>query len=371
MFDILSFAATSGGVLAIIRAGIIYGVILYFYTSEGKLSKRLFLPLIFFLYVLITVIFSSEILKSLQISLRVMSGILAIGIGYEYIRRGGNLSNVYYSLYLCTVILGLNFIVSTLLGIGNSVYTGGDTFLVGNLDDNWNLYTYTLIFFPLVSSSLNKRKNVIYIIFSIFNFIVLLMSLKRIAIAGILLLFILMLLLYKKKASILKYSILSFVIVVVASPLYIGMLIDRMEARSRIFESDSYEKEYRYLETFYVWDKVYQFDNPLEVIFGLEGFNSTGNYANGRFGDRQLHVDYNLIPNTIGIFGMFLYVYMFTFYFNKSRIYINRENILTLYPPLILVLLMFTSIAGQMYLVTFRSIGFLLFGALFACVKRN
>lgn len=149
------------------------------------------------------------------------------------------------------------------------------------------------------------------------------------------------------------------------------MLIDRMEARSRIFESDSYEKEYRYLETFYVWDKVYQFDNPLEVIFGLEGFNSTGNYANGRFGDRQLHVDYNLIPNTIGIFGMFLYVYMFTFYFNKSRIYINRENILTLYPPLILVLLMFTSIAGQMYLVTFRSIGFLLFGALFACVKRN
>ena len=69
------------------------------------------------------------------------------------------------------------------------------------------------------------------------------------------------------------------------------------------------EEEGRYQETFYVIDEII-YSNKLErLLFGKEIFNSPGNYANGKYGRRMIHSDYNAILHGSGVIGMFLYLF--------------------------------------------------------------
>jgi hypothetical protein len=144
-----------------------------------------------------------------------------------------------------------------------------------------------------------------------------------------------------------------------------------LEARSDRFESGAIEREGRFLESEYVWDGALSFDVPLKSLFGLEGFNSVGNYADGRFGDRQLHVDYNLIVNTIGLVGLMLYFAMF-FQFGRRMIQLQSRTALSPQVSLFLrsvfwMLLLnqfITSFAGQMYHVSYRLMVFVVMGSI-------
>jgi hypothetical protein len=160
-------------------------------------------------------------------------------------------------------------------------------------------------------------------------------------------------------------------ILLIALPLYENLIKSRLDARSSRFEQGALERESRYLETFYVWDETASFEDPAKSIFGLQGFNSVGNYANGRFGGRNLHMDYNLIVNTIGLVGLLLYFAVFINFFllfkkNYPKSTIQEETKKQLRATFFMLLItpFITSFAGQMYHISYRLIVFVYLGAI-------
>jgi hypothetical protein len=253
--------------------------------------------------------------------------------------------------------------------------------MAGNLSDNWNLLTYSLILFPMIYNQYPKTKipkNISLILFFVLVVFVML-SMKRTAIAGL----VIGLLIYGyhnlKLKSFLRVVILSGVFLGASYPFYSPILEKRFEARSDRFEEGALEEEGRYQESFFVWEEVYEFKDPIKQLFGLEAFNSRGNYANGLFGNRILHVDYNAIVNTIGIVGLLLYFLIFYQIFIRFKRFYKKVSLLsipfkkelkgTFYALLITQFV--TSFGGQMYAVTFRMIIFIYLGAIIGLLKSN
>jgi hypothetical protein len=160
-------------------------------------------------------------------------------------------------------------------------------------------------------------------------------------------------------------------IIALLYPFFGEMVEKRLEARSDRFESGALEREGRFLESQFVWEQALSFEDPAKSLFGLEGFYSVGNYAEGRFGERQLHVDYNLIVNTIGLVGLLLYIGMFVqigLRMRKVRRYAAIEPSLDVLLHSVFWMLLLnqfiTSFAGQMYHVSYRLIVFVFMGAI-------
>jgi hypothetical protein len=274
----------------------------------------------------------------------------------------------------------LNFIVSTFFGIGVDVYTKGNDFLAGNLDDSWNVFTYSLLISPLLLLQYQKQnlKKVVLQILIFTNLIILILSIKRISIVGVIIGGLIYSFFNFNLYKNFKALLVVIVVLLATFPLYEKTLLKRFDARADRFQENSLEEEARYMETGFVWSEVIAFEDPIAVLFGLEGFNSVGNYADGKFGDRNLHVDYNLIVNTEGVVGLILYfmifIQLFFLYFKVK----NSEHQIPpkLFKPINGIFFAFiltqfaTSLSGQMYMVTFRMIIFIYLGAILGIMMR-
>lgn len=380
LFDISLAFFEKGGVVPIIRALIMLGLIVFFLFRYSKNNKYFSFAILFSIYVLITVIFSQDIIRSLSITLKVVISLLSFSIGFGYFNSFVRLKSLNNSIAVVLIMLLLNFALSTIFGIGVDTYSDDKNFLAGNLDDSWNVFTYSLLISPIILLQYhNQNQSKIYLQSLIFiNLIIMILSMKRIAIIGIiiggLIYGIFNFNLYKN----IKALFIMFIVLLATFPLYQDILLKRFDARSDRFQEGSLEEEARYMETGFVWDEVFSFEDPAEVLFGLEGFNSVGNYADGKFGDRNLHIDYNLIVNTVGLVGLVLYFLIFIQLFNlylsvkKSKGNIPER----LYKPLkgLFFALFFTqfvtSLAGQMYNTTFRMIIYVYLGAILGIMMR-
>lgn len=384
LFDISLLFFEKGGIIPIIRALFLILIIIKLAIEKPQNTKYYRWNLIFCFYVLVNVAFSSNIGQSLSVSLKIIISILTFIIGFNAFDSFKGLKKLNESMVYVLLILVLNFVVSSFFKLGESVYSENDNFLVGNLRDSWNLFTYSILVVPLLLfQNIKNRKNTLLIFCLAFiNFVILLLSIKRVAITGVFLGLLIQLYLTFQLKKVAKYFVVIGFLFILSLPLYQDLLFSRLESRSSRFESGSLENEARYLETGYVWDEVLSFQNPVKSFFGLEGFNSVGNYAEGKFGDRNLHVDYNLIVNTIGIVGLLLYFMIFVeIYLNylkvkniRVKIPIRLLNQLKALFWVLLIVPFFTSFGGQMYHVTFRMIIFIYLGAilgLFYKLQRN
>lgn len=324
------------------------------------------------------ILFSSDILVSSSISFKIIMSMGAFVLGFNHINTFAQLRKLNQSILIVYLLLAFNFLISNVFKIGRGVYDDSGSFLVGNLRDNWNVFTYSLMLLPLLLLQFEKKSKIKYITIILFIIcaIILFLSIKRTAIAGLVVGLLIYALLNLNLGKLLKRAVYIVVFIVLSFLLYGDLFLQRLDARSDRFESNAIEREGRYQETFYVWEEVLNFENPVKSIFGFEAFNSSGNYANGRFGERNLHVDYNLIVNTIGLFGLFLYLLFFYQIFRKFKLIKSKSKIpLFLYKPLIGVFFalfsvqFLTSFGGQMYAVTFRTIIFIYLGAILSILK--
>lgn len=372
IFDIALAFFDKGGVLSIFRASLLIFLILPIILKNFHNNKYYRWNLVFCIYVIINILFSSDILKSSIVSVKIIISILMFIVGFNFFSKTKNFRKLNNSIYYVLIILIINFIFSNVFNIGTSVYSEDGNFLVGNLKDNWNVFTYALLVVPLLLLEFKNNKNKAALIYflTILNSIILVLSVKRIAVAGLFLGFLLFGLLNLKFKSLFKNIIIITIIIFSTFPLYGDLLSSRVGARSDRFEEGALEKEGRFLETFIVWEEVLSFENPSKSIFGLEAFNSVGNYGGGSFGVRNLHVDYNLIVNTIGLMGLILYFKIFLEIYHNYRIVskkiITTDKLLKMKKNFIVIFLLlpfFTSFAGQMYGLTFRMIIFIYLGA--------
>lgn len=359
--------------LPFLRAFFLLTIIIYLLAKYQNHFKQYSGVIVYLSYCLVQLFFVSDFEKSLSITLKICIPIASFIIGYRLFSSLEQLRKLSISLIFVYFILILNFGISQFYQLGNALYSEESNFRVGNFDDSWNVFTYSVLMAPFSLFFLRNNKlgkSLIYI-GSIINGILVFISIKRIAIIGLFSGNIIRVLFIKKNIK-LFYSIVFVCLTGFIAFQYLeDAIMSRIEARSNRFEEGAIEREGRYLETQYVWDEIFSFENPAKSLFGLEGFNSVGNYANGLFGDRQLHVDYNLIANTTGLVGLFLYIFLFVqmsirFYYLVKYLKLNNDIDILLKSVFWMLLInqFITSLGGQMYHMSYRIIVFLFLGTI-------
>jgi hypothetical protein len=372
VIDIFAFWSEPGGLTAILRVIILYAAFFYFLlTKKLKFEKNIYI-IIFSIYVLLQLFIAVDLDYSLKISIQIITSLLMFFVGYALIK---NEFDFYYYLkqfFWIYVVIIVNTIVSNIFKIGLDDYTQSTDYVVGGLNDLWNIYTYSLIMLPLLILYKTQKKWLLYICgFLVLIFLV--VSLKRIAIVGVIFSAIIFIYFLGLRAGMIKKLVYFLILLLVTSPLYLDLLINRIEVRAEQgrFEKDFYQSEGRYLEVKYLYDQLQNFKKPLEVVFGLRAFDSRGIVGDDL---RQFHVDYTLVAFTLGFFGLLIYLLIHLkilmqlkdIFKSMTR---NRYLLLKYKTHIIsgFVLLfssMLTSIGGQMYHVSFRALIFMTLGAI-------
>ena len=366
--------------LPFVRAGLLLALLIFVFFNYGKHVQNYSMMLLFVVYCLLQLFFVTDFNTSFNITLKVCLPIACFALGYCLFNSVGELRKLSISIIWVYLILIANFVLSQVFNLGQSVYSEDSDFRVGNLDDAWNIFTYSVLLAPMIlffAGETIVRRWSTYVGAGL-NALLVVISIKRIAILGLVTGTAIRWAYGTPVKRILKSLVLLSVAVALAFPFFRETIEKRLSARSDRFESGAIEREGRFLESEYVWEGALSFDEPMRSLFGLEGFNSVGNYADGRFGDRQLHVDFNLIVNTIGLVGLMLYFAMFV-QFGRRMIQLQSRTTLSPQVSLFLrsvfwMLLLnqfITSFAGQMYHVSYRLIVFVMLGAILGTFKNS
>ena len=359
--------------LPIVRAGLLLALLIFVFVKYSRHFRYYPAMLLFVGYCLLQLAFVSDLSKSINITLKICMPIASFAIGFHLFNRPDELRKLSVSIIGVYFILAANFILSQVFGLGESVYSEESDFRVGNLDDSWNVFTYSVLLAPMVLHFVGQRSWLKWMTYggAVANALLVFISIKRIAILGLFTGTVIRWLYALQIGRIVKSLALLAIGVALLYPFFGEMIEKRLQARSDRFETGALEREGRFLESQYVWESALSFDEPAKSLFGLEGFNSVGNYADGRFGDRQLHVDYNLIVNTIGLVGLVLYLAMFVQFglrMHRIRKFVEmqpamRAMLLSVFWMLLLNQFI-TSFAGQMYHVSYRLIVFVVMGSI-------
>ena len=295
-----NFAITRGVFLILILAVFIRGLII------SKLTKSV---LLFIVYVAVLFPFSSDLFYSLSASLKIFITLMMLPIGYSYVRSEKQMYHLSISVFYLYAICAVGFLLYNIFEVGGFAYTSDVAFHAGVFEDNWNTLTYLLLLAPayLLYEKRILKKYIFYVLFLVL-LVILFVSFKRIAVTGIIFGYLIFIYNYRKYGKTFKYLLLTSIALLCVSPLFMDSLFVKYEARQYALNIEyMYEQEARSRETRFIWGEVFSFDNPMRSIFGGEAFNSAGLYADGMFGNRVIHVDYNLILFSTGIVGMLLY----------------------------------------------------------------
>lgn len=153
---------------------------------------------------------------------------------------------------------------------------------------------------------------------------------------------------------------------ILSFPLFNAVLENQVNAREKTFDK-GIENESRFKETEVLWNERLNSDSQLIFLIGEKPFDSVGEYGNGVFGDRPLHVDINIVLFSIGFLGLFLYtlfylslVLKFLNYTIKLRAF-KRDKDLQIFKFLFLSSvssLIALSFSGGLNGISFRMFGF-------------
>ncbi len=297
------------GSIATQISGIIFFIFtFYHFVNLIKPTKQFNLAIFFLVYLSILVVFSSNFLYSLSNLAATAIWIMILPISFLSIDSLEKFKKLINSIALIAILYIINILLSTFLGIKGKSYSG-EIFDVGNVfTEGLNSMAYLLVASPLIIH-LNPRYRRWIILIAVIIFILVFVQLKRISIIAILIGFIVNLIYSGSRVNILFGLIISGLMILVAYPLFEDTLDKQIKARERRLSTENYEEEGRYQETLVVLDEIVFSSNPKLFFFGKEVFNSPGNYANGRYGKRMIHNDYNAVLHGSGIIGLFLFIF--------------------------------------------------------------
>jgi len=173
-----------------------------------------------------------------------------------------------------------------------------------------------------------------------FNIVVLMVTTRRTSLAMLLIAIVIYAVLNREIVfKMLAVLLLLITVLAVSFPLYEQTLNEQLARRERIQNLDTYENEGRFLETIYLWHhhKVHQ--NPRELFFGVQLFD-TEKFGNKYFGNgRPIHSDINMVLYSTGIIGFLVFVGFFYHYLGHENGKIKSKNKQIFYPLLAMFLL--------------------------------
>ena len=149
------------------------------------------------------------------------------------------------------------------------------------------------------------------------------------------------------------------------------LLLNRRNRHS--YERDFYQNESRYLTTLEMMEEISRMEDPFKIFFGRNMYVS--GYEEGERPDRILHADHNVLLDGTGIFGLTLYLII---YIVILRMIValprTRDPVLNRYKSFavsLIVMSLFVSLNGSLFLVSFRVTIFLYLGAILGMLYRT
>jgi hypothetical protein len=348
-------------------------VTFYYFLREFKSIKLFSLLYLFLIYLFCLIPFSSNIIYSLSNLASTTIWILILPVSFLVIDTGLKFKKLINSIAFIGVLYILNIIISTLFNIKGKSYSG-EIFDVGNVfTEGLNSMAYLLTASPLILHLNPKHKRLILIL-SVVIFILVVVQMKRISIIAIVVGLVINLLMSRSRINIFYGLIISSLFMFVAYPLFENTLQKQIKARERRLSTENIEEEGRYQETFVVLDEIIFSGETRLIFFGKEVFNSPGNYANGKYGRRMIHNDYNVILHGAGLIGLMLFIFwpvpLFIFYKKikiSAKIYLEDKKLfdymnVTFISFLIIGYIL--SISGGVNAILFNSIRMAVLGAI-------
>lgn len=384
LVDCFTFTAEAGSVFAIWRGLIQYGfflVVLIKGVNLKPISKLIFALMG---YWLVLVLMSSKLDVSFRVYSAVCLSLIMFPVGYSCIKTFKDLTRLYKWLIAVLIVFCGYSVLSNFTEIGYTQYMKGNRDVIGVGWADAQLYSasFIIVLYPLLSRVVSLNKLLINGLM-VFAFLILVISLRRSAVAIVLLGYIMFFFQMGKLRGLLKYVIPVAILVV---GLFVGFeeqIMERVALREDKFSSEyDVTEEKRYFETILVWTDIAEYDSFFDVLFGKELFNSRGNYGGGALGERVIHIDYNLIAHGSGIIGLILYLAIYGMIISESLklssvlkkygLYSN-ENIRALHAMIITFAVMsfVVGLSGQLATPTFRVITFLHLGASFSILRNQ
>jgi len=373
LIDVLSLFTPPGGFIAIIRGVVLFTFFFYVFINYNKANTPIKIIIGYSIYALILVLFSSRFLYSFRTYTKTIISILYFCVGYIVIVDINQLKKLTKSIVWVMLIMIVNTLVVNLLGYKNYVYNEDQLMASGSLaGQTWNIASYCLLLLPLINHfERDQLKRYIIYTVSFVLFVMMLFNLSRIPLVSFLFGYFVFFVFLRYKRKIYSILIPAFFFGIIINVFIWDTYIQQVKIRSESYELGSYKSEGRYQETFYVFDEIFSFESITKSLFGKEFLNSPGNYAGGKFGNRQLHSDYNNLLHGSGIIGLLFYFTIFISIYRRYFLikkYLPKNDLTvdllkSIFHMLILVPFVI-SISGQMYDITFRLMDFLFLGAI-------
>lgn len=363
-----------------IRSGILFSFIIYFFLKRFIINKVSIFVSIFFVYMFILALLSSDTTGSIRYLISVIITMAMLPIGYYYFKSYTDLSGLNLTLTIASAIIVIYLIYANIFQLGVSVYLD-ETFYTGNLSVNITKILSVYILITPILLSFEKKYRWLVILVASLSLIFVLIGLKRSALLAGALGLIVYTLLAPRKWFVIKVILSTSIILLVLSTFFLSTFIKRWEARQMAIEATldvrgTYEERVDRLGEFIDVTNLVLGKGPKEILFGISLFDHVG-VIEGRGQNRPLHVDYSVFLYGSGIIGLglFLFIYLIAhwekkkFYtlVTKSR-YIKEMNAV-FYALIISGLVM--SIAGSWGAVGLRSFIFLYLGAIIGVIRET
>ncbi|HOT16734.1 MAG TPA: hypothetical protein PLB07_03680 [Bacteroidales bacterium] len=358
----------------ILRAVVLMLFLLMFWEQLLKMDilRTMYL---FFLYILIVMIFSKELLVSFKAVAQVILSMSVFIAGYKYITSFQRYRKLLESL---TWVIIAGFIAAAsgyVFDIGRTLeYTVGAEYegepeFIGLLGSG-GLYGPALALAMLPVIIQNRYRNMPrWVLWAVSAglYIFIILNVRRTAILIPIIGIVSSLLFYRRQTKVIRYLFFFAVTLALLAPVYRPLLEKRIEARAELgrFEKGFMQTESRYLENLEMIREIREFKDPLAILSGI-GHNIFAEHTDrGEIVRRMYHSDTAKLIYGTGLIGLFLYVmiygqllYMILKIPGVRILNEYRSGALTIW-----IISLFVSFNGSITLVTFRTMSFLLMGA--------
>lgn len=358
-----------------IRAFLLLLFISYFLLKQyifDSLSKYI---IIYLAYLFVLTFFSSDIMFSMTIFIKVSIASLLFPIGYYYFDDLAKFRKLNISYIYAIVIIILSLLISNYFSLGSSDYSEG-SFYFGSAKVNItktlaSLIICSPIMFIFIKKNINKR--ILAFILAV-GVILVFIGVKRSALGALVIGILIYLIFTPRKSRLIKYLTYATVFVLMTAPFYLPIIEQRFEAReNRLqFESETLYGEGRYYEVFMVFNAMYR-DDLIHKLFGSELFNDR-KYFNV---NRMLHTDYMTLLNGSGIIGLLLFMGIYWQLFREKNKYLKRIKNIELFSEFnsvfisIIVAMIILSVAGTIHQIGSRGFMFMYLGAMIRLMRES
>jgi hypothetical protein len=356
------------------RAAIFALFSFYFILHDypGTRLGRFFL--LFLLFYAILVLWSSDMLYSAIMYIKLFISVIMLLVGYRYINNFQKFRSLILVLFFALILHIINIFISNIFDLGSSDYID-ETFYFGSGRVNITKSIISLVILAPLTIILYKKYKWYLIIVYLIGFVVAMIGIKRsVLLTGISSVIIYALIMRGRSALVKGLSGFGILLIMVLAiyPKYWDIFLTRFESREKRIEisEETMESEARYKEIQNVLDTWIN-GSIRHKLIGSDIFNDR-QFFNV---NRMLHTDYMIILNGSGIIGFILWFFSFWVIIKSKNQYYRQLKNFEYFRQLNAIFYMYLasqlliSISGTIYNVELRSTYFLVWGAIIGTMR--